>query len=62
MSVLQRKNNVCSLHQRLLAGPSKDEIERIIDEIKSVKLDITREGNIQDFLGIHIMNVKMVER
>ena len=38
----------------ILAGPSKDEIESIIDQIKKAKLDITREGNIQDFLGINI--------
>ena len=38
----------------ILAGPSKDEIESIIGAIKSAKLDITREENIQDFLGIHI--------
>ena len=38
----------------ILAGPDKDEIDKIVNEIKAAKLDITDEGNIQDFLGINI--------
>ena len=38
----------------LIAGPDEDEIERIIEDIKAAKLDITIEGNIEDFLGINI--------
>ena len=38
----------------ILAGPSEEEINDIIADIKSIGLDITEEGDIQDFLGIHI--------
>lgn len=38
----------------ILAGPSKKEIDRVISDIKKAKLDITVEGDIQDFLGVHI--------
>jgi Reverse transcriptase (RNA-dependent DNA polymerase) len=38
----------------ILAGPSKKEIESVIQEIKDAKLNITVEGDIQDFLGINI--------
>ncbi len=37
------------------AGPDANEINTIIDELKSkAKLDITVEGNLADFLGVHI--------
>ena len=38
----------------ILAGPDKDEIEGIIKKIEGTGLNITREGNISDFLGINI--------
>jgi len=38
----------------ILAGPDLSEIERAIEDIKRAKLDITIEGDIQDFLGVHI--------
>ena len=38
----------------ILAGPSEQEIKDIISDIRSIGLDITEEGDIQDFLGIHI--------
>ena len=38
----------------ILAGPSKSEINQIISDIEKTGLNITREGNIQDFLGINI--------
>ena len=38
----------------ILAGPCKDEIERIIKDLKQAKLKITDEGDIQDFLGVNI--------
>ena len=39
----------------LLAGPDSKEIDNIIDELKSkAKLDITVEGDLADFLGVHI--------
>jgi hypothetical protein len=38
----------------LLAGPSQKEIDQIVIDLKKAKLDITDEGNIEDFLGINI--------
>jgi hypothetical protein len=38
----------------ILAGPSKKEIESVIQEIRDGKLNITVEGDIQDFLGVNI--------
>ena len=38
----------------ILAGPDKDEIDRIIKQMRDVKLDITDEGNVEDFLGVNI--------
>lgn len=37
-----------------MAGPDSQEIEQIIKELKDVDLEITNEGEIQDFLGVHI--------
>ena len=38
----------------ILAGPDKDEIYQCIEDIKKAKLNITVEGDIQDFLGVRI--------
>ena len=38
----------------ILAGPDKDEIEEIINDIQKANLNITKEGDIQDFLGVNI--------
>jgi hypothetical protein len=38
----------------ILAGPDETEINQIIKEMKQVKLDITVEGGLEDFLGINI--------
>jgi hypothetical protein len=38
----------------ILAGPDEAEIDQIIKEMKQVKLDITVEGGLEDFLGINI--------
>ena len=37
-----------------MAGPDKNEIREIIKEIQKANLNITKEGSIQDFLGINI--------
>jgi hypothetical protein len=43
----------------LLAGPDKDEIQTIIDELQEkAKLQITVEGNLADFLGVSIKRKK----
>ena len=38
----------------LLAGPDKGEIDQIIKDLKKANLNITDEGDIQDFLGVNI--------
>ena len=38
----------------ILAGPDEKEIDQIIKDMKKAKLDITVEGDIQDFLGVNI--------
>ena len=38
----------------ILAGPDLKEVKRAIEDIKKTKLDITIEGDIQDFLGVNI--------
>jgi hypothetical protein len=37
-----------------LAGPIESEIDQIIKEMRQAKLDITVEGDLQDFLGVNI--------
>jgi len=41
----------------ILAGPDKDELKQSIADIKSVGLDVTEEGDIEDFLGVNIDRV-----
>ena len=38
----------------ILAGPDENEIKQVIKDIKKAKLDITEEGDLQDFLGVNI--------
>ena len=38
----------------ILAGPDKAEMDQIIKEMQEAKLDITIEGDLQDFLGVNI--------
>ena len=42
----------------ILAGPCQKEIDSIINDIKNADLNITEEGDIQDFLGINIQKRK----
>ena len=42
----------------ILAGPNKAEIDDIIQEMRKSKLNITNEGDITDFLGVNIENMK----
>ena len=39
----------------ILAGPDKGEVDEIINLMKKAKLDITDEGNVEDFLGVNIV-------
>jgi hypothetical protein len=38
----------------ILAGPDQSDIDQVIEDIQRAKLNITVEGDIQDFLGINI--------
>ena len=38
----------------ILAGPEKSEVDEIIRQMKKVKLNITDEGDVEDFLGVNI--------
>ena len=38
----------------ILAGPDPKEIDQIIKDMQKAKLDITVEGDLQDFLGVNI--------
>jgi len=50
---------MCVLHadDSILARPDKDELEQVIADIKSAGLDVTEEGEIEDFLGVNIDQV-----
>jgi hypothetical protein len=38
----------------ILAGPDSTEIDKAVKDIQDARLDITIEGDIQDFLGVNI--------
>jgi len=38
----------------ILCGPTTKEVDQVIEDMKNVKLDITVEGDISDFLGVKI--------
>ena len=38
----------------ILAGPNKKEIDDVVSSIQKAGLNITIEGDLQDFLGINI--------
>jgi hypothetical protein len=40
--------------ESIIAGPDKNEIDDIISNMKKVKLNITEEGELEDFLGVDI--------
>jgi len=38
----------------IIAGPDEDELNEIFEDIKKANLNITVEGDLQDFLGVNI--------
>ena len=38
----------------ILAGPNEEELSRVLKEIEDAELGITDEGEVADFLGVHI--------
>ena len=38
----------------ILAGPDEEELNKVIEQIRQAGLNITEEGNLEDFLGVNI--------
>ena len=38
----------------ILSGPDKQELEKIVEDMKAAKLELTVEGDVSDFLGVNI--------
>jgi len=58
--VLSCKRYVCAApctDDSILAGPDKEESQQVIADIKKAGLDVTEEGDIEDFLGVNIDQV-----
>jgi hypothetical protein len=51
---LSREGNLCAVHGRLHIGGSRREELNAIKRIKADALDVTEEGELEDFLGINI--------
>ena len=41
----------------ILAGPDREELKQVIADIQAAGLDVTEEGDIEDFLGVNIDKV-----
>jgi hypothetical protein len=58
MDVLSRQDAktiyVLYTDNSILAGPSQQEIDKILEDLKKVKVGLTIEGTLNDFLGINI--------
>ncbi len=49
---------VLYMDDSILAGPDLQELNKIIEDMKKVGLDVTVKGDISDFLGINIQHHK----
>ena len=38
----------------IIAGPDREEIQQVIADLKTAQLEVTVEGTLEDFLGVHI--------
>ena len=45
---------VCYVDDTIMLGPNSDNIMQAVSQLKKLKLDLTMEGDISDFLGVHI--------
>ena len=43
-------------YDSIIAGPDKEEIAQVIKDLKGANLDVTDEGNMEDFLVINIQS------
>jgi hypothetical protein len=58
--VFYREKMIYTLYTNdsILAGPDKKEIQQVITDLKAAKLNITEEGDLEDFLGVQIEQKK----
>jgi len=42
----------------ILAAPTKAEVDKAIQDIKGAGLNVTIEGDVKDFLGVHLEKVR----
>ena len=42
----------------IIAGPDEKELNRVVEEIKQAGLNVTVEGDLEDFLGVNIQRRK----
>ena len=54
--VFYRGNSIYVLYtdDSILTGPNESELDQIIEDMKSTGLELTVEGDVTDFLGVHI--------
>ena len=45
---------VLYMDDSIIVGPDERELQNVIQQMKHVGLDITEEGTVADFLGVHI--------
>ena len=55
-SVFFRGNVICALYtdDSILAGPDDAELDKVIQDMGSTGLELTKEGDLSDFLGVNI--------
>jgi hypothetical protein len=57
MCILSRKRHLLYTDDSILAGPDEDELNDVVEDIKAAGLDVTDEGDIEDFLGVNIEKI-----
>jgi hypothetical protein len=58
--VFYRRKTMYALYtdNSILAGPDEEEIKQIISDLQKAKLNITKEGGLEDFLGVQVERKK----
>src|SRR5210317_510578 len=42
----------------IILGPTEDDINKAVDQLRKLKLELTVEGDMSDFLGVHIDKIR----
>src|SRR5210317_2621042 len=42
----------------IILGPTKKDINKAVNQLRKLKLELTVEGDVSDFLGVHIDKIK----